>query len=595
MRTSQLRAGYDSRGRKRLFFFFFFFLFFFFWGLGWRGGGAIENEMFQSPDLYSTPPSGMGGIGGARGGPAAAYLSPRTASLMSPRMERALAAFGGVTPKQMRRRPRSPAARASPTRPGVNGFRSSLTAPPVLTDLARSSYTELGQSDPSTTPPTPFAAGLDATGSATFLQSTSNGVNILLGVGVLSLPFSFSVSGWLVGAGLLLLMSITTNYTGKLIGRIMEYGQGTIRSFPDIGAAAFGSAGQWVISVVFFIELFSACGMYLILCGDNLEALVRPVANVTQTQLTLMAAGVMFPTALTSNLSFLSYFSAIGLASSCFLAMAVVTIGILNGTRNEGSFLAPAPTQLITDVERGPLAIGLVMVGFAGHACFPSIRCSMARPEQFGRVLDWSYAACFTVYMGVASLGYLMYGNATQKEITLNILGDAGASDAVKKIALVSTVLIVVNPITKFGLTMNPVALMVEESLLGEGSDTGGHGHGDRGQGGSTDSTQLLLDGDDYEVSKDKTNCRHFLCSKCIRIGLTAACVAAAVSLPFFARVVGFIGAFCSCFVSIVFPLAAAMRLLDMGKCEFMICLVLLMLGCVFTVWGTVAVFLSPV
>ena len=464
----------------------------------------------------------------------------------------------------------------------------------MLTDLARSSYTELGQSDPSTTPPTPFAAGLDATGSATFLQSTSNGVNILLGVGVLSLPFSFSVSGWLVGAGLLLLMSITTNYTGKLIGRIMEYGQGTIRSFPDIGAAAFGSAGQWVISVVFFIELFSACGMYLILCGDNLEALVRPVANVTQTQLTLMAAGVMFPTALTSNLSFLSYFSAIGLASSCFLAMAVVTIGILNGPRNEGTFLAPAPTQLITVVERGPLAIGLVMVGFAGHACFPSIRCSMARPEQFGRVLDWSYAACFTVYMGVASLGYLMYGNATQKEITLNILGDAGAKRCGEEDSPCLYGADSCQPDHKVWADNEPVALMVEESLLGEGSDTGGPGHGD-GRGGSGTVLSFCSMETTTKYPKTKTNCRHFLCSKCIRIGLTAACVAAAVSLPFFARGVGFIGAFCSCFVSIVFPLAAAMRLLDMGKCEFMICLVLLMLGCVFTVWGTVAVFLSPV
>ena len=187
--------------------------------------------MFQSPDLYATPSGEIGALHGGSGD--SAFMSPRTASLMSPRMERALAAYGGVTPTQMRRRPRghygnnrfSPASRASPTRPGVNGFRSSLTAPPVLTEIARnqqpssSSYTELGQAPPSS----PAEAMLQgaSTGSATFLQSTTNGINILLGVGVLSLPFSFSVSGWLVGAGLLVLLSLTTNYTGKLIGRIM--------------------------------------------------------------------------------------------------------------------------------------------------------------------------------------------------------------------------------------------------------------------------------------------------------------------------------------------------------------------------------------
>ena len=547
--------------------------------------------MFQSPDLYETPsgesqniyystPDGMPGHG---------FVSPRTASLMSPRMERALAAFGGVTPTQIRQRPRMP-SRASPTRPGVNfggAFRSS-TAPPVLTEISHSTYTELGQSPPSSTPVKGFPDA-PSIGSATFLQSTTNGINILLGVGVLSLPFAFSVSGWVVGAGLLVLLSITTNYTGKLIGRLMAHGRGTIRSFPDIGAAAFGSAGQWIISVVFFIELFSACGMYLILCGDNLEALVTPIrgaGNVTQTQLTLLAAGVMFPTALTSNLSFLSYFSAVGLLSSCFLGVAVVAIGVLNGPRGSGTFLEPAPTQLVTDIERGPLAIGLVMVGFAGHACFPSIRCSMSQPEQFGRVLNWSYAACFTVYMSVASLGYLMYGTLTQKEITLNIVGDDNASKTVKNIAIVATVLIVVNPITKFGLTMNPISLMVEEAILGVDDKVFGKG--------IVDGEVLLLDGDD-EASHSKVTWGRFCCSKLIRVILTVSCVAVAVSLPFFARVVGFIGAFCSCFVSIVFPIAAAMRLLKMSSCEFCVCTILLVVGCVCTIWGTVAVFISPV
>ena len=74
----------------------------------------------------------------------------------------------------------------------------------------------------------------------------------------------------------------------------------------------------------------------------------------------------MAPTALTSELSLLSYFSILGTLSSCFLAVAVVAIGVLNGPRGEGTFLAPADTVLFTDIERAPLAIGLVMVGFAG-------------------------------------------------------------------------------------------------------------------------------------------------------------------------------------------------------------------------------------
>ena len=184
-----------------------------------------------------------------------------------------------------------------------------------------------------------------------------------------------------------------------------------------------------------------------------------------------------------------------------------------------------------------------------------------------------------------------MFGTHTAREITLNIMGDAGASNTVKMIARVATVLIVVNPITKFGLTMNPVALMVEELVMPENDaddDQGFVAH----SGYSSDS-------DDDETGgggrRSAASCKRFLCSKLIRMVLTGACVATAVSLPYFAAVVGFIGAFCSCFVSLVFPVAAALVLLrhEMGTAELCAASVLTVLGLVACVWGTVAVFMA--
>lgn len=479
-------------------------------------------------------------------------------TFMSPRLERSIAQLSG-TPQRTQRVRR----RTSPLKLPAN-LNGSLTAPPIMHRLAgrvsdASSYAELGGNNTNSSD-----FDWQTVGTSTFFQSSLNGVNILLGVGVLSLPYSLSVSGWWVGMGLLIALSLITNYTGKIIGRLMSLSD-QIRSFPDIGRAAFGRTGQGIITVVFFIELFSACGMYLILCGDNLYALISPYySGLSQTTLTLISAGVMVPTALTSELSLLSKLSALGTFSSCFLAIAVISIGILNGPRQEGTFLHPADTVMYTDLERAPLAIGLVMVGFAGHACFPSIRNSMDQPERFNGMLNVSYAVCFTVYASVASLGYLMYGTSTAKEITLNIMGDEKSSDLVKVIARIATCLIVINPITKFGLTMNPVSLMVEEVVLSE-----------------------------EDIRSWKTT----LCSMAIRIMLSAACVAAAISLPFFARVVGFIGAFCSCFVSIVFPTAAALVLLkgEMSSFEYMFCWSVLIFGIVCTAWGTIAVFASPI
>ena len=105
------------------------------------------------------------------------------------------------------------------------------------------------------------------------------------------------------------------------------------------------------------------------------------------------------------------------------------------------------------------------MVGFAGHACFPSIKLSLSNQEDYNAVLNTSYLVCFTFYTSIAILGYLMYGVNVDEEITFNIMNSVkgkSVSQISKSVANLATWLVAVNPCTKFGLTMNPVALLVE-------------------------------------------------------------------------------------------------------------------------------------
>ena len=52
-----------------------------------------------------------------------------------------------------------------------------------------------------------------ATGTSTFVQAVFNVVNVMMGVGLLTLPYALKSSGW-IGIGLLWLMGIICNYTG---------------------------------------------------------------------------------------------------------------------------------------------------------------------------------------------------------------------------------------------------------------------------------------------------------------------------------------------------------------------------------------------
>jgi hypothetical protein len=101
-------------------------------------------------------------------------------------------------------------------------------------------------------------------GTSTFKDAVFNAINVLLGVGVLSSPFSLRSSGWLIGAPLFLFFTLVTNHTAKLLGKCLGYQEG-MTTYPDIGEAAFGTRGRVVIGVTFFAELFTACAMFFVL------------------------------------------------------------------------------------------------------------------------------------------------------------------------------------------------------------------------------------------------------------------------------------------------------------------------------------------
>jgi vesicular inhibitory amino acid transporter len=73
------------------------------------------------------------------------------------------------------------------------------------------------------------------------------GVNVLAGIGIFSAPYTISEAGW---ASLLVLafFAVVCCYTGVLLKYCFESKDG-VKTFPDIGEAAFGRIGRLLISV----------------------------------------------------------------------------------------------------------------------------------------------------------------------------------------------------------------------------------------------------------------------------------------------------------------------------------------------------------
>lgn len=92
---------------------------------------------------------------------------------------------------------------------------------------------------------------------STFVQSVFNSVNVLVGIGILTLPLAFRCAGWLFGSLIFLFCALATNYTAKVIAKCLDFLPSSSSTYGDMGAAAFGSHGRAFVSVIFVTELMT--------------------------------------------------------------------------------------------------------------------------------------------------------------------------------------------------------------------------------------------------------------------------------------------------------------------------------------------------
>lgn len=212
----------------------------------------------------------------------------------------------------------------------------------------------------------------------------------------------------------------------------------------------------------------------------------------------LAAACLMIPTVWLPDLSSLSILGVFGVTATC-----TVTASVLY-TLLTGSFVPGA----VTDVALWstlPLVFGLMTFCYSGHGVFPAIQASMKEPSKFPQVLNAAYLLVALVCTFIGASGYFMYGPAAADIVIFNLPG---------VLATLCSCLILVNPIAKFALTMEPVAVAANKAT---GTSTGPY-------------------------------------KPIVRTVLALAILAAARSLPFLAYVMAFVGSFMTISVSVTFP-----------------------------------------
>ncbi|XP_071734579.1 amino acid transporter AVT1C-like [Rutidosis leptorrhynchoides] len=383
---------------------------------------------------------------------------------------------------------------------------------------------------------------LPLSSQSSFGQSVLNGINVLCGVGLLSVPYAVREGGW-VGLILLVVFGVLSFYTGLLLRYCLDSQPG-LETYPDVGQAAFGTTGRLIISIILYVELYACCVEYIILESDNLSALF-PNAHLSFGGYILNAhylfaitiAIAVLPTVYLRNMSVLSYISAGGVIASILVAVCLFWVGFVDDIGFQ------IETTRTLNLSSFPVAIGLYGYCYSGHAVFPNIYTSMAKKSQFPAVLLTSFGICGVLYAVVAVMGYLMFGETTESQFTLNLPTNLVASN----IAVWTTV---VNPFTKYALTISPVAMSLEELLPSNKS---------------------------------------YFYSILIRTGLVLSTLIVALTIPFFGLVMSLIGSLLTMMVTLILPCVCFLSILGRKTTHLQVsfCVLTIVVGVVSSAFGT--------
>ena len=190
--------------------------------------------------------------------------------------------------------------------------------------------------------------------------------------------------GWL---GLLIFLAFALIFynTGLFLRDCMESREGLV-TYPDIGQAAFGPWGRWLVAILLYIELYSVAVYLFIMEGDNLASLFPSVSldlgfytlSSNETMLVITAL-VVLPTVCLRDLSFLAYLSMMGISASILVVGAVAWMGTVGG-------VGLGAEGRVVNWSGVPVAIGVYSFCFSGHTVMPNIYWSMKDRSQFSKV-----------------------------------------------------------------------------------------------------------------------------------------------------------------------------------------------------------------
>lgn len=299
---------------------------------------------------------------------------------------------------------------------------------------------------------------------STVLQTILNSMNLMMGVSILALPRAFALSGWLSAILMMLIIGYISSITARLIAscqviKLRQTGKALL-TYGDIGEEAFGIRGRIFIQSLFTLELFTATVALHLLIVHSCRLLFE-LDESYEILIKIVTWSILTISTWPKSLSILSYGSFLGVLCLINLMFVIIMDGLIKSDA-PGSIRTPETTYVLpSSILSVPSSYGIIMAGFAGHACYPGFFASMKMPQRFGFSMKVAFSFATGLYLVVGTLGYLMFGEDVCKMVSENLNHESYP----RIMYFITVFLLVINPSTKYPLTLYPILLDLESSL----------------------------------------------------------------------------------------------------------------------------------
>ncbi|CCG22296.1 Avt1 vacuolar transporter [Candida orthopsilosis Co 90-125] len=292
-------------------------------------------------------------------------------------------------------------------------------------------------------------------GSSTSPQTIFNSINTLVGIGLLSIPFGFRLSGWVMGVLILLGSASSTNLTARYLGRILKH-HPHLLTYGDISFAYGGKFFSILVTMFFVLDLIGAALTLILLFTDCFVVIWPHPAG-----LKIIIVSIVFFTSLLP-LNILSIFSLLGILATMGIILVVVVCGFIID-KSPGSLLDFAPTALFPASAKNLLfSLGIFMMPWGGHPVFPELYRDMRHPQKFSHASNISFSVTFMLDFAIGATGYLMYGSEVNDSIIKSLMQNVNYPSWINRaLCLIMGIL----PISKLPLVTRPIISSYENIL----------------------------------------------------------------------------------------------------------------------------------